>query len=183
MRVYLAGPEVFLAEAEAIGAAKRTICAAHGLTGVFPLEAPPAGPGWRGIYMTNEALLAGCAGLIANLTPFRGPSADPGTVFELGVMRGRGGLVCGYSNSAARFGSRTLGFLGPAARRRGDGNWEDTEGMLVENFDLADNLMLEGGIAAAGGLFVAAEVPEAARWRDLGAFERCVVFLAEALRR
>ena len=182
MRVYLAGPEVFLADAVAIGAAKRAVCARHGLTGVFPLDAPPAGEGWRGIYATNEALLRGCDALIGNLTPFRGPSADPGTVFELGLMRGLGRPVCGYSNSAARFGSRTLGFLGAAARRRGDGSWEDAEGLHVENFDLADNLMLEGGIAAAGGHFAAAEVPAAARWRDLGAFERCVVFLATRAR-
>ena len=178
MRVYLAGPEVFLAEAETLAAAKRALCAAHGLTGVFPLDAAPDGPGWRGIYATNEALLRGCDALIANLTPFRGPSADPGTVFELGLMRGLGRPVCGYSNTAARFGSRTLRFLGAGARRRADGGWEDAEGMLVENFDLADNLMLEGGIAAAGGLFAAAEVADGRRWQDLSAFARCVAFLA-----
>ena len=31
--------------------------------------------------------------IIANLTPFRGPGADAGTVYELGYMAGRGKLL------------------------------------------------------------------------------------------
>ena len=37
-RVYLAGPEVFLANAREIGARKRAICERHGLIGVFPAD-------------------------------------------------------------------------------------------------------------------------------------------------
>ena len=36
--IYLAGPEVFLANARDIGARKRAICARHGLVGVFPAD-------------------------------------------------------------------------------------------------------------------------------------------------
>ncbi len=39
MRVYLAGPDVFLPDPHARGAALKRICARHGLTGVFPLDA------------------------------------------------------------------------------------------------------------------------------------------------
>lgn len=190
MRVYLAGPEVFLADrGAAIGAAKRAICAAHGLIGVLPVEEggpPEAGgahdPVWFGLYRGNEDLIRGCDGLIANLTPFRGPSADPGTVFELGFMRGLGRPVLGYANTGARFGSRTLAALGPAARRRPGGVWEDAEGMAVEDFDLYDNLMLEGGIRASGGLFAAEAVPAERRWSDLSAFSHCVAAAAAKLR-
>jgi hypothetical protein len=38
--------------------------------------------------------------------------------------------------------------------------------------------MLDGGIAAAGGVFVVNPVEEAARWRDLQGFAHCVVHLA-----
>jgi len=188
MRIYLAGPEVFMADRGAsVGAEKRAICAAHGLTGVLPVEEgePEGGgrdPGWFGLYRGNEALMRGCDALIANLTPFRGPSADAGTVFELGFMRGLGRPVFGYANAAARFGSRTLAALGPTAKRRPDGCWEDAEGMAVEGFDLHDNLMLEGGIRASGGLFVAEAVPAERRWRDLSAFARCVAAAAAMLR-
>jgi nucleoside 2-deoxyribosyltransferase len=185
MRIYLAGPEVFLADSAEIAAAKQAICAAHGLAGVFPAEPPAmpdaADPAWVRVYRRLEAEMRGCDAIIANLTPFRGPSADPGTVFELGFMRALGRPAFGYTNVAARFGPRTMAAIGPAARRRGEG-WEDAEGMLVEAFDLHDNLMLEGGLHAAGGFLAVAGVPAEARWRDLGAFTRCVEAAARVLR-
>lgn len=187
MRLYLAGPEVFLADADAIAAAKRAICAAQGLTGVFPLEPPPVAsdpalPDWLRIYRGNEAHIRGCDALVANLTPFRGVSADVGTVYELGFMRALGRPVFGYSNVARRFGGRVLAALGGEARRRSDRTWEDAEGMAVEEFDRHDNLMLEGGIAAAGGAFEVEDVPAARRWQDLAAFARCVAAAARVLR-
>ncbi|WP_137124611.1 nucleoside 2-deoxyribosyltransferase [Roseomonas sp. HF4] len=183
MRVYLAGPEVFLPDALEVAAAKKRICAAHGLEGVFPLDPPPAAPPaerpyWMRIYLGNEAHIRSCGGLIANLTPFRGPSADVGTVFELGFMRALGRPVAGYSNVAEDFLARTRGFLGDAARPRADGGWEDADRMGLEDFGLADNLMVDGGIEAAGGGFERAEVPAGRRWHDLAAFERCVIRLA-----
>ena len=83
MRVYLAGPEVFLADRDTISAEKKAICAQHGMIGVFPTDPAPATPqadtDWMRIYLGNEAHIHGCDALIANLTPFRGASADPGT--------------------------------------------------------------------------------------------------------
>jgi nucleoside 2-deoxyribosyltransferase len=38
VRVYLAGPEVFLSNAREIGAFKRAICERHGLVGIFPAD-------------------------------------------------------------------------------------------------------------------------------------------------
>ena len=128
MRVYLAGPEVFLADAAAMAKAKKAICAAHGLTGIFPTDehghAPGEDPEWLRLYRGNEAHLRGCDALIANLTPFRGPSADPGTVYELGFMRALGRPVFGYANAGGRFGGRTIAALGPGGvRRRACGAW------------------------------------------------------------
>jgi nucleoside 2-deoxyribosyltransferase len=183
MRVYLAGPEVFLPDALDVAAAKKRICAVHGLEGVFPLDPPPQAPPaerpyWMRIYLGNEAHIRSCGALIANLTPFRGPSADAGTVFELGFMRALGRPVMGYSNAAANFLDRTRRFLGGEARPRPDGGWEDAEAMGLEDFGLADNLMVDGGIAAAGGAFDRHDVP-GDRWRDLTGFECCVARLAQ----
>ncbi|WP_149536852.1 nucleoside 2-deoxyribosyltransferase [Siccirubricoccus phaeus] len=180
MRIYLAGPEVFLADSADIAAAKRAICTVHGLVGIFPTDTPSPlleAPEWIRLYQGLEAEMRSCDAIIANLTPFRGPSADPGTVFELGFMRALGRPAFGYSNVAARFGARTLAALGPAARRRGV-EWEDAEGMAVEAFDLHDNLMLEGGLQAAGGFLTVQEVPAERRWRDLTGFARCVEAVA-----
>jgi nucleoside 2-deoxyribosyltransferase len=182
MRVYLAGPEVFLPDALEVAAAKKRVCATHGLEGVFPLDPPPDSPPaerayWMRIYLANEAHIRSCQALVANLTPFRGPSADVGTVYELGFMRALGRPVAGYSNAAADFLERTRGALGDAARSRADGGFEDAEAMGLEDFGLGDNLMIDGGIAAAGGVFERREV-EGDRWRDLVAFERCCAWIA-----
>ena len=48
--------------------------------------------------------------IIANLTPFRGPSADAGTVYELGYMAGRGKLCLAYCNDPAAYADRVARF-------------------------------------------------------------------------
>ncbi|WP_137176391.1 nucleoside 2-deoxyribosyltransferase [Roseomonas sp. AR75] len=184
MKVYLAGPDVFLPDPITMAERKRSLCAAHGLTGIFPVDAHPQHPEeaevprWLWIYRRNEAHMRDADAVIANLTPFRGPSADAGTVYELGFMRALGKLVLGYSNVAADFVPRNLGFLGRSARRDAEGRWRDGMDMAVEDFGLADNLMIDGGIKEAGGIFVRRDVPESARWTDLAAFETCVRTLA-----
>lgn len=185
-RVYLAGPDVFLPEPEAWAAEKAAICSRHGLSGVSPLdplrEEPAdwaAHPEWRRIALRNEAHLRSCAAVIANLTPFRGPSADPGTVYEVGFARGLGLPVFGYACADAGFLARTRATVQTVA---GPGSsWRDADGLLIEHFGLFDNLMIEGGIATGGGLLLAEDAPD--RWRDLGLFERCVEVAASRLAR
>ena len=190
-RIYLAGPDVFVPDPMARGAALRAVCARHGLDGVFPLD-PLAGgddPAWAPlaeayrIARRNEAHITSCQALVANLTPFRGPSADAGTVFELGYMRALGRPVFGWSNSAAPFAARSRAFCAPHAAPGPDGAWRDAEDMMLEEFaGMADNLMIDGAIAASGGFLVARDVPAAGRWHDLRAFEVCVAAAARLLR-
>ncbi|WP_338663069.1 nucleoside 2-deoxyribosyltransferase [Pararoseomonas sp. SCSIO 73927] len=183
MRIYLAGPEVFLPDAGALADAKRALCARHGATGIFPLDpvhcpaADEAAEEWLAIYLRNETHIRGADALIANLTPFRGPSADAGTVYELGFMRALGRPVAGYANVATPFETRSRAFLGASVRPRPDGTWEDAEGLQLEAFGLQDNLMIDGGIRAAGGPLVVRDVPEEGRWRDLAAFEEALRLL------
>jgi nucleoside 2-deoxyribosyltransferase len=163
-RVYLAGPDVFLPDPHARSASLKAICSRHRLVGVFPLDpiAVPGGPlmpEWQRIALCNEAHIRSCDMLIANLTPFRGVSADPGTVYELGFMRALGRPVFGWSASALSLKDRTR-----------------ADGLLVEDFGLADNLMIAGAIAASGGVFVAETLAEP--WADLSVFERCVAAVA-----
>ncbi len=184
MRVYLAGPDVFLPDPFARAAALKEVCARYGLHGVSPLDALAGEPdSWtrlaeaRRIALRNEAHIRSCQALIANLTPFRGPSADAGTVFEVGFARALGLRVFGWSNDARPFRERTHAFLGGAASRTSDG-WRDAEGMLLEDFALSDNLMIEAAVLASGGELALGEVAEAARWQDLDAFARSVAALA-----
>lgn len=175
MRVYLAGPDVFLPGPHERGETLKRALADFGLIGVFPLDPPPAPPdpalpeGLR-IAATNEAHIASCDALIANLTPFRGPSADPGTVFELGYARARGLRLWGWSNVATPFATRTRAWAGGGAR--------DREGMAIEDECPVDNLMIEGAILAAGGRVEVEDVAPARRWSDLAAFMRAAAELS-----
>ncbi len=188
MRVYLAGPDVFLPDPIARGEALKRVCARYGLTGVFPLDAlehePPhwaALPEWQRIALQNESHIRACAAMIANLTPFRGPSADPGTVFELGFMRALGRPVFGWTAAAAPFAARTLAFLGGAALCGPDGVWRDGEGFALESFGCRDNLMIDGAVTSSGGALEVAEVADGRWWSDLAVFERCVARAAAEL--
>ena len=163
---------------------KKAICAAHGLIGVSPLDAlgeEPAVwaplPEWRRISLRNEAHIRSCALVIANLTPFRGPSADVGTVYELGFARGLGLPLFGYATVASPFLDRTLAATG--ANKAEDGSWRDEEDLIIEQFGLFDNLMIEGGIANAGGTLL---LEDGDRWRDLEVFDRCAALSARHMR-
>ncbi len=190
MRVYLAGPDVFLPDPLARGAVLKEICARHGLTGVFPMDPLASEPAeWEAlalphrIALRNEDHIRGADALIANLTPFRGPSADVGTVFELGFMRALGRPVFGWSTGPADFSARTRAFLGDAASLGRDGEWRDDAGMALESFGCLDNLMIDGAVVASGGALEVAELPDEQRWTDLAAFERCVARAASVLLR
>lgn len=183
-RVYLAGPDVFLPDPIARGEAKRAICLRHGLDGVFPLDRLPEAPAawdalpeWQRIARCNEAHIARSQAVIADLTPFRGPSADPGTVYEIGYARGLGLPVYGYATVAARYTDRVLARLGGPPAGTGP-PWRDADGMAIEAFGCHDNLMIDGGLIASGGALITEDRPTAERWTDLTVFERCVAMLA-----
>ena len=184
-RVYLAGPDVFLPDAVAWMRRKKAICAGVGLLGVSPLDdlaETPADwadlPAWRRIALRNEAHIRSCAAVIANLTPFRGPSADAGTIYEVGFARGLGLMVFGYATVVTAFLERTLSSIG-GGRQEADGSWWDSDGLLVEQFGLFDNLMIEGGIAGSGGILINDSQD---RWHDLSVFEQCVNAAARSMR-
>lgn len=189
-KIYLAGPEVFLRQPREIGARKVAVCARHGLEGRFPLDAEIdlAGLSLReqglAIFRANEALIAACDALIANLTPFRGPGMDAGTAYEIGFMRGLGRPVFGYTNADALFFERTRDFLGDRlVPRPGDpaAAFEDEHQMALEQFGLVDNLMIDAAIIESGGAVIRKAAEPAGRYTDLAAFEACVAQAAAAL--
>lgn len=151
-RVYLAGPEVFLRDARQIGETKVALCRASGLTGLFPIDQEldikhlPRAEQARRIAAANEQLMRSADAVIANLTPFRGVSADVGTAYEVGFMRALGKRVFGYSNASDDYHTRTLRF------RRATPGWQDGDHREtdIEDFSLADNLMIECALIADG---------------------------------
>jgi nucleoside 2-deoxyribosyltransferase len=183
-RIYLAGPEVFLPDALAMGARKTALCVEHGLEGVFPLDAGLDLCGLakpeqaQRISAANEGLMRSCAGLIANLTPFRGVSMDSGTAFEVGFMRALGRPVLGYTNVAADYRARAELYRS-APPPLPDFDCPEAE---IEDFGGAENLMIEVAIIASGGTVVRTAVPAGQEMRDLAGFGACLTQAAKLFR-
>lgn len=173
-RIYLAGPEVFLPDALAVGRAKVEMARAAGFEGLFPLDQQlglgglPLAEQARQISLANEALMRSADMLIANLTPFRGVSMDSGTAFEVGYMRALGRPVLGYTNVPGDYRRRAEAF-----RSRGippaDGDRPDVE---IEDFGMAENLMIAVAILESGGSIIEGAAASGMEIADLAAFGR-----------
>jgi len=181
MQVYLAGPDVFLPDAIAIGRQKADICTRYGLTGLYPLDnivdRSDAGASLA-IFTANEVMMDAADAIIANLTPFRGAGADPGTVYELGYMAGRRKLCIGYSNDPAVYADRVRRFTSVTNH---DGHLVDADGLTVEDFGHSDNLMMIHALGRYGCALVTPREKPADVWHELSAFEACVRLAAERL--
>ena len=181
MRVYLAGPDVFLPDALEIGRQKIEICRRHGLIGLYPLDNVidrASADASLQIFRANEAMMDQADAIIANLTPFRGPGADAGTVFELGYMSARGKFCLGYSNDPAIYADRVRRFTKVTAR---DGGLVDADGLTVEDFGQNDNLMMIHALDLHGAPLVLPREKPVDVWHDLTAFEVCVALAAARL--
>src|SRR5580692_10749140 len=181
MNIYLAGPDVFLPDAVEIGRRKVEICARHGLVGRYPLDNPvdlTAADASLRIYKGLEVMMDECTTIIANLTPFRGPGADSGTVYELGYMAARGKFCLGYSNDPAVYADRVRRFTKVMAR---SGLLIDADGLTVEDFGHNDNLMMIHALDIHGAPLVLPREKPVDIWHDLAAFEVCVALAAARL--
>jgi nucleoside 2-deoxyribosyltransferase len=180
IRVYLAGPEVFLINAKEVGEQKKALCSKYGFEGVFPIDVEvdtkdrnPSEVGYL-ISDVNEKLIKSCDFVIANITPFRGQSADVGTVYEMGFAHALGKKVFAYTNLAASFTERTVKALDGEVRRGGDGRLRDAKDMFIEENGLVDNLMVDGCINANTKIMVVQDVPVGEVFTFLGGFEKCL---------
>ena len=177
IKAYLAGPDVFLPDAAAQAQRKVAICARYGIEGRPPLnedvdhiEGMTDADAWATIYRKDIAMMEACDVIIANLTPFRGASADSGTLIEVGWFLGRGRPVFGYSNSATTFAER--------CRRQAAALPDPIPGLSVEGFGLPDNLMIQGAAVQGGGHPIVVPADGQDRLFDsLAMFEACVALV------
>lgn len=190
MRVYLAGPEVFLKNAREVLASKKVVCQAYGILGVSPFDAEirdirnDRETGLR-ICQANEVLIDGCDAVIANTTPFRGQNVDVGTAIEIGYARARGKRIYAYTNThethVVRLTHRMyFGFTkmdGPLIR---EAFWHSS----IDDFEMTDNLMVDGSVLGSGGKVIATPA-SSSEWPqqliDLTGFRKCVADLSRSL--
>jgi nucleoside 2-deoxyribosyltransferase len=179
--VYLAGPDVFLPHAQEHARRKVAICTRYGFAGLPPLNEDIASlaqmqesEAGLAIFRKDVAMMEAADIIIANLTPFRGASADSGTLVELGWFLGRGRPIFGYSNTATLFRERSQAHLAALPDPLPD--------ITVEHFGLPDNLMIPGAVLAGGGHPMV--LPEDGIDRPFDAldvFERCVQLAARRM--
>lgn len=144
-RIYLAGPTVFQADADDAGARLVALCAQYGCEGLYPLDFDLDGP------MSSRTIQAACLrelrsadGVVADLSPFRGPHADDGTAFELGFAHALGLPIWAYTTDPRPLIERIPG------ARAASGHVRDDKGLLIENFGRAHNAMLAEAILHLG---------------------------------
>ncbi|MCH2110291.1 MAG: nucleoside 2-deoxyribosyltransferase [Polyangiaceae bacterium] len=138
-KIYLAGPDVFRHDALAHGRQLVNILKSRGYIGLFPLdnlipEAQDPAETARSIFQANRQMIDDADAVLANLSPFRGPSADCGTVWECGYAHAQKKPVIGYRSALTRT------YKDAVLSQQGQ------DELLVEDFGLWDNLMLVYGI-------------------------------------
>jgi nucleoside 2-deoxyribosyltransferase len=168
---YGAGPDIFFPDAREIYRRKVEICAKRGIRLRVPIdnEVKIAGPEAAvQIYRANRAMMSECDLCIANLSPFRGPSADDGTSFEVGFFDALGRPVFAYSNASGSLMDRTRAF-----------QVNNPDAFDIEDFGLAANLMLPLAVLDRGGLPMFTPEGGNLPHDDLSVFERLVDAVAE----
>lgn len=179
-KIYLAGPDVFAPNPLEIGRRKKEICEKHGLVGVFPMEHVTLditmSKHEQGlvVYDVMERTMLECDAIIVNMTPYHGPSMDAGSAFEMGFMRALQKPIFAYSNDANLFADRVVAFWGGRVELRDNGEREGADGMALEEFDMVDNLMLDGSVRRSTDIVVTWQVDPTKTYASLANFETCV---------
>ena len=147
-RIYLAGPDVFFRDSEAIFERLVAFCDTLGLQGVPPSDGGIAADLRLGdeeraqrIYEGNVRLIREADGVIANLVPFRGHEPDSGTVFEVGFATALGKPVVVYGVAPGTYADRVCATV--ECDTGADGVIrERASGVMVEGLGQRLNLML-----------------------------------------
>ncbi len=167
--IYLAGPEVFLPDPIAAGVNKKATIERLNqenewpfrLVGLYPMDneienfAPDFATGMK-IYHANIDLMKKADFITANMVRFRGPSMDVGTAFEMGYMAGLDKPVFAYYDAKPFYGtaekpgtySERVARHYPVSK---DKPGHDVHGQSIENFQMADNLMMIGSLETGEG--------------------------------
>lgn len=97
-KIYLAGPDVFRANAQDYFKVMKEMCADYGFIGLSPFDSEaPMGSTSANIFYSNVKLIDKCDIVVANLDPFRGPNVDDGTAFEIGYAYAIKRPIWGYT--------------------------------------------------------------------------------------
>lgn len=156
---YLAGPDVFFHNAHERGKRMVELCEAYGIVGLFPaddeifakiesMRDKSDSEIADAIFEADIAKIRECTCVIANLMPFRSPSADPGTTWEMGMAFGLGKPVWGYCSDTRLQDERIADMKWDKKTQIQfqNGSFWAPDGMMIDMFGGIDNLMMTRSI-------------------------------------
>lgn len=136
-KIYLAGPDVFLLNNKEHGNILVRKCFNAGFIGLFPMDnyIPKDAENIAKIIKNkNIKMIKECDIVLANISPFRGAGADNGTTYEIGYAEALNKEIVLYSSNISEYKTRVN-------NKKQQNDLIDKNNMLVENFNLQDNLM------------------------------------------
>lgn len=130
VKAYIAGPDVFYPNAQDLANNARMVAARHDIEALIPIDneiksGKPADMS-NAIFKANVKMINEADIVIANISPFRGPSADSGTVWEIGYAFAQGKKIFAFSDDTREYKDRV----------------GKPDGMLIEDFGNIENLMI-----------------------------------------
>jgi len=99
VKAYFAGPDVFRENAVEYFDEIRILCENYyNIEPIFPIDSETEVKNSLNIYNINIEKIKQADIVVANLIPFRGPSCDVGTAFEIGYAKSLNKQIIGYYN-------------------------------------------------------------------------------------
>lgn len=141
IKAYMAGPDVFHPDAKINAEVTRLLCEKHGIFALIPLDNEVSSDNTpsqisQEIYEKNTNLMDTADLFIVNMTPFRGPSTDVGTAFEMGYAAAQKKKVFAFTSDMRPYKERVEDYIKKV------GN----DGQAVEDFGNVDNTMLDKSV-------------------------------------
>ncbi len=134
--VYLAGPDIFYQDSDQRRKYLLSLCQQYGFQGIYLGDNDIEPPSANAIRLVNLQLLRKSDYVIANLNSFRGFEPDSGTVYEVGFAMALNKTVVAYSSDTRSMINRLR-----EHQSLSDEQMVDKDGLLIENFNLPNNLM------------------------------------------
>lgn len=164
-KIYLAGPDVFRKNAIKSLSELKRVAKRYGHEGLAPLdnileieEDQKFTPKHATmIFDANVQLIEDCDVIIANIEPFRGPSVDDGTAWEIGYGFAKNKIIYGYSELSDKSLEEITKMMFDMSKQK-----KYTE---IEKMGHSTNLMIVDSIKASGG-------------KVFKTFEECLIHLS-----
>ena len=175
IKLYLAGPEVFLPNAVEHAKMQRTLCEQYGFMGLHPMDnnidvTDTSYATAIKIYGGDIKQIHACDIVVANCNQFRGALMDDGTAYDLGFANALEKPSYGYCSTHYSYNKKILNYgLGRVSRSSGKYCVDmDAQGYSIrEDFGTFVNLMMQCGMTEHGGRLI------------IGSFEDCLKAVRE----